>query len=59
MELSKCCVCMDTGRLNGMPDGTVKAEDDFVVRKGMRVYLKDSEKKKRAPRLLMYDRGEN
>ena len=57
--MSKCCVCMDTGRLNGMPDGTVKAEDDFVVRKGMRVYLKDSEKKKRAPRLLMYDRGEN
>ena len=35
----------------------VKPEDDFVVRKGVRVYLKDSEKKKR-PRLLMYDRGD-
>jgi hypothetical protein len=28
------------------------------IRKGIRVYLKDSEKKKRPPKLLMYDRGE-
>ena len=45
-------------KLNGMPDGEVKPEDDFVVRKGIRVYLKDSQKRKKPTRLLMYDRGE-
>lgn len=45
-------------KLNGMKSGTLKPEDDFVIRKGMRVYLKDSEKKKKPTRLLMYDRGE-
>ena len=37
----------------------VLPQDDFVVRKGVRVYLKDSERRNKKPRrLLMYDRGE-
>lgn len=44
-------------KINGMAEAPLKPEDDFVIRKGVRVYLKDSDKRKRR-RLLMYDRGD-